>query len=169
MTNTECVASSKGKSHDYHPENRQHKCIVSNKKNSIDTNEQLEGKSSSESHSMTSPAKVKPKEVILNTKQRKCQNKKIKQRAKKRAKDSYQKPFKAHLERLNLKGGTKDDPNVEELDKKLLENASYSMMHSLADGFSIILYSGTHKGLSKDVLHRNDAIQLILGPDMLVI
>jgi hypothetical protein len=43
------------------------------------------------------------------------------------------------------------------------------MMHSLADGFSIVLYSGTHKGLNKDILHRNDAVRLILGPDMVVI
>ena len=51
----------------------------------------------------------------------------------------------------------------------LLENVSYSMMYSLADGFSIILYTGTHKGLSKDRYHRNDAVRLILGHDMVVV
>ena len=51
----------------------------------------------------------------------------------------------------------------------LLENTSYSMMHSLVDGFSIILYLGTHKGLSKDKHHRNDAVRLVLGNDMVVL
>jgi hypothetical protein len=118
---------------------------------------------------MTSPAKDKPKECPKNIKQRKANNKKLKQRAKRRGKNCYQKPFKEHMDRLNLKVGNDDIKNEEEVNKSLLENASYSMMHSLADGFSIVLYSGTHQGLSRDVLHRNDAVRLILGPDMVVV
>ena len=47
---------------------------------------------------------------------------------------------------------------------------TYSMMHLLTDGCSIVLYTGTHNGsTSSDLpLCRNAAVRLIHGPDMIV-
>ena len=41
---------------------------------------------------------------------------------------------------------------------------SYSMMHSLKDGFSILMYSGTHQlNLGQDIcLHKYNAVRIIL-------
>ena len=43
-------------------------------------------------------------------------------------------------------------------------------MHSLTDGCSIVLYTGTHNGSNSNDLPlcRNAAVRLILGPDMIV-
>ena len=47
---------------------------------------------------------------------------------------------------------------------------SYSMLHSFSEGFSIVLYSRSHKvDLSPELcLHKDCAIRLVLGPEMVV-
>ena len=43
------------------------------------------------------------------------------------------------------------------------------MLHSLADGLSIVLYTGSYCCVSRVPICRNSAVRLILGPDMIVI
>ena len=44
------------------------------------------------------------------------------------------------------------------------------MVHSLEEtGFSIILFTGTHRGFPNYIVHRNRSVRLILGPDMILI
>ena len=51
----------------------------------------------------------------------------------------------------------------------ILDNASYSIMHSFEESFSIILYTGTHSSFENALIHRNHAIRLIFGNGMVVI
>ena len=48
---------------------------------------------------------------------------------------------------------------------------SYSIMHSLREGFSILMYSGSHRVNLQDwfCLHHANAIKIILPPDMMII
>ena len=48
---------------------------------------------------------------------------------------------------------------------------SFSMLHSFSQGFSIVLYSRSHKvDLSPNMcLHKDCAVRLVLGPEMVVI
>ena len=156
-----CVAGSTGKSSDYHPSSRQHNATDSATSFACApphrVHEQNEGESSAESNYISSPTHG----AELNEKQLRASRKKIKQRASRKKKDIYHKPFKNHL--LNI--------SYNEIleDTTLLEDASYSMMHSLAEGFSIVLYTGTHKGLCEGTIHRNDAVRLVLGKEMAMI
>ena len=43
------------------------------------------------------------------------------------------------------------------------------MMYSLLGGFSIVIFTGTHHDLSKNKIHRNNSVRLILGHEMVVI
>ena len=50
------------------------------------------------------------------------------------------------------------------------KNPSFSMMHSLSQGFSIMLFSATHKTKARrGMLHKPNAVRLVLGPDMVLI
>ena len=49
------------------------------------------------------------------------------------------------------------------------DQPSYSMLHSLPGGLSIVLYTCSHSGSSRVPICRNSAVRLILGPDMMVI
>ena len=55
-------------------------------------------------------------------------------------------------------------------DTEQIMQPSYSMMHSLTDGYSIVLYTGTHNGGTTNdlLLCRNAAVRLILSHDMIV-
>ena len=47
--------------------------------------------------------------------------------------------------------------------QKIIPNPSYSMMHALEDGFSIMMYSGIHDTIMLNgCVHRNHAVRLIL-------
>ena len=47
--------------------------------------------------------------------------------------------------------------------KEGIPTPSYSMMHALEDGFSIVMYSGTHDtNMYNGCVHRNHAVRLIL-------
>ena len=51
-----------------------------------------------------------------------------------------------------------------------IDNPSYSVMHSLSQGFSIVLFSGTHNiCTTPSLLHRNNAVRLVLPSDMVVL
>ena len=45
---------------------------------------------------------------------------------------------------------------------------NFWIMHSLTDGLSMVLYTGTHGGLTSVPICRNAAVRLILGPGMIV-
>ena len=48
-----------------------------------------------------------------------------------------------------------------------IPNPLYLMMHELADGLSIMMYSGTHDtNMSNDCVHRNHTVRLILNKGM---
>ena len=49
------------------------------------------------------------------------------------------------------------------------DQPSYSMLHSLPGGLSVVLYTCSHSGSSRIPICRNSAVRLILGPDMMVI
>ena len=47
--------------------------------------------------------------------------------------------------------------------KEGIPTPSYSMMHALEYGFSIVMYSGTHDtNMFNDCVHRNHAVRLVL-------
>lgn len=85
----------------------------------------------------------------------------------KRFKNKLNKKIKEHKRMLQEHGYFRD----ENLKRDMPPRPSYSIMHSLEEGFSIVLYSRSHRvNLSSRLhLHRNCAIRLILGPEMCLI
>ena len=77
------------------------------------------------------------------------------------AKNHIHKLFKVHKKLMVQRGQlTKGVP---------IKDQSYSILRSMDEGFSMLLYTGTHIGLPKDKVHRNNAVRLILGRDMVMI
>ena len=73
------------------------------------------------------------------------------------------KVYKLHIHNLEEIGQLGNNLNYP-------ENPSYSMMHSLENtGFSIVLFTGTHRGFPNSTVHRNRSVRLILGADMICI
>ena len=53
------------------------------------------------------------------------------------------------------------------LHPETIENPSYSMMHSLSGGYSIIFFSSTHKRKSEaGILHQQNAVRVVTCRDM---
>ena len=50
-----------------------------------------------------------------------------------------------------------------------IKDQLYSMMHSLINVFSLVLFTGTHRGFPNSTVHRNRSVRLTLGADMICI
>ena len=50
-----------------------------------------------------------------------------------------------------------------------LDSASYSMVHSFEERFSIVLYTCKHPDLVNALINRNHAVMLILRKDIVII
>ncbi len=61
-----------------------------------------------------------------------------------------------------------EDINMKE---EMPPNPSYSLMHSLKDGFSILMYSGTHRAILRGemCMHKYNAVRIILPEWMAII
>ena len=90
------------------------------------------GECSRESPTPTTPPDESSK---LNEKQRHAKKNRRKQRLNHKAKNKIHKSFTTHKEMLQDLGQLGNNVS--------LDNASYSMMHSLEEGLSIVLYIGT--------------------------
>ena len=102
-----------------------------------------------------------PNEPKLNAKQIRSIKKKVKQKINKNKRNTVHQIFKQYMEYLDFIWN-KDDMNMN-------DQPSYSMLHSLPGGLSIVLYTCSHSGSSRVPICRNSAVRLILGPDMMVI
>jgi len=71
------------------------------------------------------------------------------------------KTFQSHKEKLQELGKLSQCP--------ILDDASYLIMHLFEEGFSIVLYTGTCSSFKNTLIHRNHAVRLILGKDVVVI
>ena len=124
---------------------------------------QVAGEPSSESPSSESPSsevtlKIPPP---LNAKQLKSLKKKIKYKLNRKKHNDVHVEFAEYLK--YLRSIKRIDNDVDQI-----LQPSYSMMHLLTDGCSIVLYTGTYGGANDVPLYRNTDVRLILGPDMIV-
>ena len=104
-------------------------------------------------------AVTQPSSSQVRKARRKKENRKIKK--------NLNKKMKKHTDNLRHHGFFRNSS----LKCNMPSRPSYSMLHSFSEGFSIVLYSRSHKvDLSpKLCLHKDCAIRLILGPEMVVI
>jgi len=116
------------------------------------------GECSEEPPTATTPT---DKSTVLNDKQRRAKINKTKQRINETAKNNIHKTFQSHTKRLQELGQLVKDA--------ILDNSLYSMMHSFEEGFSIVLYTGTHSSFENTLIHCNHEVRLILVKDMVVI
>ena len=107
------------------------------------------------------PSSESPPPITLNSKQLKNRRKREKLRINRMCRNPAHNTFSNYME--FLKKNKMMGPNTHDN-----ENPSYSIMHSLSEGFSVVLYTGTHGGLTSKPICRNAAIRLILGPAMIV-
>ena len=103
----------------------------------------------------------------LPSSSRKRKRKKTKQRTNRICKDAALKCLKWHKKLLI----EKNFYLPENLVKSMPKTPSYSTMHSLKEGFSILMYSGSHRvKLSPSLcLHHCNAVKLILPEWMMII
>ena len=102
-----------------------------------------------------------PPSITMNAKQLKNRRKREKLRINRMGRNTVHNTFAHYMD--FLKKNNRIGPNTNDNEKP-----SYSIMHSLTDGLSMVLYTGTHGGLTSLPICRNAAVRLILGPGMIV-
>ena len=115
------------------------------------------GQTTPDPHSVSQPPN--------NARQEKKVQQKVRQRKNQHSKDVFKKPMKRHLLYLEKMGWFKDSSKEE-----IIDNPSYSVMHSLSQGYTIKLWSCTHNTYGvKGQLHLPNVVRLVVPPDMILI
>ena len=92
--------------------------------------------------------------------------KKVKQRKAQKKKQLFKSRMKGHVAYLEKKGWFKDENKEEDI----IDNPSFSVMHSLSQGFTIKLWSCTHDTYGqKGQLRLPNAVHLVVHHDMILI
>lgn len=106
-------------------------------------------------------------ENVRETKTERMKRKKARLKANQVAKKAALKKLNIHKDYLKEMRIYEDSNLMREMPPK----PSYSLMHSLKDGFSILMYSGTHRAkLSGDMcMHKYNAVRIILPEWMAII
>ena len=106
---------------------------------------------------------IKPVTQLTSSQLRKARRKKENRKIKKK----LNKKMSQHSANLRHHGYFRNS----NLKCNMPSRPSYSMLHSFSEGFSIVLYSRSHKvDISPNIaLHKDCAVRLVLGPEMVVI